>query len=241
MKAVVFDFDGTLTPDEAPKFEILEKSGMQRGVTNSEFLRQVRELVEYDKINFYEAFIKVILKIVSNAGFELTDENIGLGANKRVYNPGVVEFLQTLNKSGIKTYILSSGSKAYLKQTEIAPLFTDIFASTLTYGEDGKANGIETVMSVEQKAKTLRDLACELNGDDGDCHGIVYFGDGPTDKDAFEFVKKCGGKTVLVHGENQEPAKETLEMIESGLIDLFAVADYSKSSEIYNYILDFVG
>lgn len=235
MKIAVFDFDGTLTPDEVPVFEILEKSGLSGGVTNSEFRRQVKELIAQEKIEFYEAFIKTILRIVSNAGFELTDENIGLGAKDRIYNPGVMEFLRALKNSGVKSYILSSGAKAYLEQTEVAPLFMEIYASTLTYDVDGKVNGIEIVMTPERKTETLRKLARELNGDEEDCQGMIYFGDGPTDADAMKFVKEHGGETVLVYNEN--PVKEAAEMVEDGLVDLFTVADYSEGSKIYKYIL----
>ncbi len=31
LKAVVYDFDGTLTPDALPKFAILEKCGLENG------------------------------------------------------------------------------------------------------------------------------------------------------------------------------------------------------------------
>lgn len=234
MKIAVFDFDGTLTPNEKPIFEILEKSGMGGGVTNPKFLGQVKDTIAQEKVEFYEAFIRAILKIVSGAGFELKDENIGLGAKNRAYNPGVVEFLQTLRDSGVKSYILSSGAKAYLEQTKIAPFFTEIYASTLTYDASGKVNGIKSVMTPEQKTEILRKLARELNGDEEDCRGIVYFGDGPTDMDVMKFVKAHGGKNIMVyHGC---PTEEVTEFAKEGLVDLLAPADFSKNSEISNFL-----
>lgn len=233
MEIAVFDFDGTLTPNEKPIFEILEKSGMEGGVTNPKFLERVQKLIAQEKVEFYEAFIRTTLKIVSDAGFELTNENIGLGAKNRIYNPGVVEFLQALRNSGVKSYILSSGAKAYLEQTEIAPFFTEICASTLTYDASGKVNGIESVMTPEQKTETLRKLARELSGDKEDCREIVYFGDGPTDMDVMKLVKAHGGKNIMVN--NDHSAEEVMKSTEEGLVDLVAPADFSKNSEISNF------
>lgn len=234
MKIAVFDFDGTLTPNEKPIFEILEKSGMEGGVTNPKFLEQVQKLITQEKVEFYEAFIRTILKIVSDAGFELTNENIGLGAKDRIYNPGVMEFLRALKNSGVKSYILSSGAKAYLEQTEIAPFFTEIYASTLTYDKSGKVNGIESVMTPERKTETLRKLARGVNGDEKNCREIVYFGDGPTDMDVMKFVKTHGGKNIMIDSGN--PTEEVMKSAEESLVDLVAPADFSKNSEISNFL-----
>ena len=38
MKIIIYDFDGTLTPYAMPKFEILEKSGLNDGAYNPQFL-----------------------------------------------------------------------------------------------------------------------------------------------------------------------------------------------------------
>lgn len=235
VKAVIFDFDGTLTPEIAPRFEILEKSGMPNGVANPEFTKMMKDLAAREKIDIYEAMIRTILNIVSAAGFELIDQNIGLGANNRTFNRGVEELLRALKDSGVRSYILSSGSKAYLAQTKIAPLFTDIYASTLTYDDNGQVNGIENVMTVQEKAETLRSLAREINGSENDCKEMVYVGDGPTDMDAINFIKAHGGKAILVY--NGQPTAETSKMAAEGSTDLFTIADYSKGGEIYNYLL----
>lgn len=236
VKAVIFDFDGTLTPDVAPKFEILEKSGIVDGVANPRFATMMGELAEREKIDIYEAMIKTILKVVSAAGFELTNENIGLGAEDRIFNPGVEKLLRVLKDSGIKSYILSSGAKAYLAQTRIAPLFTEIYASSLIYDDHERVNGIENVMTMQQKAETLRNLAREINGDEDDCRGMFYVGDGPTDANAMNFMKERGGKNIMVY--INEPRPEALKICKNGLVDLLAPANYAADSKIYQYIFN---
>jgi len=42
LKAIVYDFDGTLTPDELPKFDILESCGLEGGTQNPAFLQRVK-------------------------------------------------------------------------------------------------------------------------------------------------------------------------------------------------------
>lgn len=133
IKAVVYDFDGTLTPDALPKFEILEKAGLVGGMYNPEYMQKATARAKSKNLELFEAMILEILDTVRNAGLPVTAENIALGADKRPYNPGVEEFLQNLQAKGVSNYILSSGAKDYLDRTTIASYFKTIYASTLKY------------------------------------------------------------------------------------------------------------
>ena len=114
-KAIIYDFDGTLTPDIWPRFEILEKSGLKDGMFNPKFMEASKAKAKNENRELFEAMILVILDTVRSAGFKTTDQNIALGASTRSYNPGVEEFLYSIQEKGIKNYILSSGATAYLE------------------------------------------------------------------------------------------------------------------------------
>lgn len=43
LKAVVYDFDGTLTPETVPEFKILEESGLPGGAKNPLFFAKVHK------------------------------------------------------------------------------------------------------------------------------------------------------------------------------------------------------
>lgn len=230
LKAIVYDYDGTLTDDPMPQFKILELSGMKGGAQSPEFMALVKKVMTQQKVTVYEAMIEVILDTVRDAGFQLIDGNIGMGANERRYNPGVQGFLKNLKDRGVRNYLLSSGSKAYLEQTEIAPYFEAIYASTLAYDSNGEVVGIEHVMTDAEKPVALQEIAMAINGSPDDFDGILYMGDGPTDVPAMKYVKGHGGKTVLFQPKDSKPWADT------SMIDFVSSPDFKEGNELSNYI-----
>lgn len=233
LRAMVYDFDGTLTPEVMPEFKILEKSGMQDGARNPEFFGTARRLAVEKNIDIYEAMILVILGTMKRAGLRLTEENIALGAERRIYNPGVEEFLASLRKQGVANYLLSSGLQAYLKHLKIAPEFAGIYASVLSYDQNDEVNGIVRVMSAEEKAVALQEIAMEVNGKSDDFSGIVYVGDGPTDVEAMKHIKKHGGGAILIQHDGGNLDLPSVDMKE---VDLVTEGDFTQGSELANYV-----
>lgn len=233
LKAMVYDFDGTLTPEVMPEFKVLEKSGMQDGARNPEFFGAARTLATEKSIDIYEAMILVILGTMRQAGLRLTDENIALGAGQRIYNPGVEEFLKGLRKQGVANYLLSSGLQAYLKYLKIAPEFAGIYASILSYNQNGEVNGIVRVMSAEEKAVALQEIAMEVNGKSDDFSGIVYVGDGPTDVEAMKHIKRHGGGAILIRHDD---SSLDLPSVNAEEVDLVTEGDFTQGGELANYV-----
>lgn len=233
LKAVVYDFDGTLTPETKPEFKILEKCGMPDGTKNPLFFATVREKAAAEHTDIYDAMAQFILSLMQQAGFQLTDENIALGANQRVYNPGVEEFLANLHQRGIDNFLLSSGLQSYLKHLKIAPDFTEIFATVFSYDQNGEVNGITRVMSADEKAVALREIAEQINGHPDDFSGIIYIGDGPTDVIAMEYIKQHGGGAVLIQHDIDDP---DLPIVDASKADLVTIPDFTAGGELAKYI-----
>lgn len=233
LKAVVYDFDGTLTPDALPKFAVLEKCGLENGTQDPLFLKRVKSTMLEDGVGLVDATIETILSLMREANIPLANEQLCLGAEDRVYDPGVEDFLVKLRKRGIKNYLLSSGAKAYLEKTKVAPLFDDIYASTVSYDENGKITSTEYALTEPEKAIVLRKIAELVNGDQENCSGIVYIGDGPTDLFAMDYVKAHGGATIMVHCD-----KLSGEFVdENAAVDYYDVAaDYRDGGEISGII-----
>lgn len=238
LKAMIYDFDGTLTPDALPKYEILDKAGLPGGLYNPKFMEMAGARAKNENIELFEAIILVILDTVRNAGLDATAENIALGATTRPYNPGVEEFLCSLQEKGVNNYILSSGAKDYIDNTAIAPYLKAVHASTLKYDDTGKATGVDLVMTVPQKAKALEKITEEVNGRQDDCSGMVYVGDGPTDLHAMKFIKEHGGQNILVYldAESEDVAK----MREAGVVDYFVPADFRPESELWRIVFGMI-
>lgn len=228
MKKIIYDFDGTLTPFSLPKFEILEKCGMEGGASNPKFMELSREKLSQVNNDLYKAIYQTYFDIIQKNGFSLTNDNFSLGADKAIYNPGVMEFLKMLRENNVENYLLSSGLLVYLNNTKVAPLFEEIFATTFIYNEDGEVIDIDYLMSDKNKVSAVKTIV----GDN--CLEVIYIGDGFTDYYAMEYIKNNGGTVIFVY--NDEDNKDISIMKEKNIVDLFTKADFSNDSELSRYV-----
>jgi len=234
-KIVIFDFDGTLTCDSLPKFEILEKCGYSKGLLDIKFLTKV--ITRIPKCpNIYQALYETILNIISNSGLPLNDETITLGAEKVEFNEGVHEFLSTLKSKGIKSYILSSGVKSYLEKSSIGDMVSGIFATTFSYNLKGYIAGIRFCMSDKRKVNSIKAILRQNNLPENDTSNIIYIGDGITDIHAFTFVKNNGGTAIFVYDDANK--KDIESIADKGIINHIVEKKYDKNSELYNIVIN---
>lgn len=233
-KIIIYDFDGTLTPYPVTKFGILDKCGFIDGVYDPRVKEKVVEGMAQGK-SLYEAVYECFLKVIKECGFEVNDDNLSLGAEELEYNKGVFEYLEDIDKRDAKSYLLSSGVKVLLERTLVSKYFDKIYATTFKY-ENEVAVGTDFLMSDKRKV----DIIKEIMKDNGlvDCRNIIYVGDGLTDLYAMEYVSKNGGTAVFVYLDPNN--KELLLAKEKEFVSLFTLADYSKDSELYNYMINLV-
>lgn len=221
---VIYDFDGTLTPFSLPQYEILKKCHY----TDELIMDRVKkEVVNNQAIDLYDAYYKCYIDILLENGFEVTKEIICLGADKVAYNNGVIEFFNSFqsSKTGIKHYIVTSGIQNYVKETSISKFVDGIYGVTLRNGK------IDYLLTDQKKVDVIK----KIQKENDNTTDIIYFGDGLTDRYAFEYVKSVGGKNVFV--VSNEQAKQAYELLNvNGIIDECFNADYSANSDISNYI-----
>lgn len=230
-KIIIYDFDGTLTPYSITKFGILEKCGVSDIEKDSKIINKIMKytikgLEEYDAI--YTGFLEFVLE----NGFELTDDNMSLGADSLGYNEGVLDYLEDITKTGVKNYLLSSSIKVLLDKTKVAKYFSKIYATTFKYDSDNKIIGTDYLMSDKKKVDIIKEIMNDNKLDD--CRDIIYIGDGLTDFCAMEFVKNNGGKSVFVYLDDENKNIDIAK--EKDVVSFFAYADYSSTSELRTYI-----
>lgn len=233
-KIIIYDFDGTLTPYSMPRFEILKKCGIENYSKKLGFKLVIKARMVLKKIDVYTAIYEILFETIKKCGFDLNDKNLSLGANKIEYNPGVEEFIQYLNVDNVDNYIVSSGMEYYLKNTKIAPLFKDIYATILNYDEENNVDGIKYLMDDKNKVNAIKDIM-EKNGL-SDCSDIIYVGDGLTDIYSFDYVHNNGGKAIFVY--QNENDKKISKIKEKGIVDYFTKADYTLNSELSKYVIN---
>ena len=231
---IIYDFDGTLTPYSLPKFEILEKCGLQHGALNPNFLEMSKNKAQDEKVDLYTAIYRTYFEIIKNANLSLSDDNFCLGANTVIYNNGVVDFLNFLKDNGVSNYLLSSGIKVYLEKTNIAHFFEEIYGTTFIYNSNGEAVGIDYLMSDKNKVDAIKDIVKMTGNNENNCQNIIYIGDGFTDYYAMEYVKRNGGTSIFVYKNKNSQDLKRLE--EKDVISFSTYADFSYDSQLSEFI-----
>ena len=232
-KIVIFDFDGTLTPYPLPKFEILEKCGIE-GEKINQFYLQVKKKAESENKDLYLALYETYFEIIKNAGFKLIDSNLCLGSDNISYNKGVYDFLSDLQKNNVKNYLLSSGLKVFLDKIEIADLFSEIYATKFNYNQHGEIIGINYLMSDINKVEAIKKIISDNSNNQKDCSNVIYIGDGLTDYYAMEYVKNNKGTTIFVYYD--EESKDMKIIKEKDVVSFYMPADFSSNSILNSYV-----
>jgi phosphoserine phosphatase len=226
---IFYDFDGTLTPYSLPQYKIINKYGYD----DTKFMKLVNELISTKNLTLYQAYFEVYKNILISNKEQFNNKNICLGASEVEFNEGVLNYFSDLqySKTGIKHYVVTSGFQEYVIATPISQYLDGVFGTTFKF-ENGQYTEIETLMTSEYKVDIIRKIqdSNKLQG-----HDIVYFGDGLTDRNAFEYVHSVGGKTIFVC-DNIKEDKGFNELKKLGIIDEYFERDFSKESDIYNYI-----
>lgn len=234
MKIIIYDFDGTLTPYAMPKFEILEKSGLNDGAYNPQFLALSNERAKVKNIDLYSAMYEVYIELIKKAGFKLTDENFCLGSDTVEYNLGVIEYLEMLCQNGVNNYLLSSGIKVFLEQVSISKYFKEIYATVFTYDDNLEADGVEFLMSDKNKVVAIKEILLKNGISNEDCSDIIYIGDGLSDYYAMKYVHEQGGTSIFVY--NNVESKEIQSIREENVVDFYFKNDFSENGELNNCV-----
>lgn len=230
-KIIIYDFDGTLTPNPVTKFEILEKCGYKGGVDNKELVEKFQTKFKKDTDNFYDAIYRTFIEMVNKTSYKMTDANISLGADKMEFNPGIIEFFEEIKDYNVSNYILSSGLKVLIAKTKVARFFDEIYATTFKYN-DNIAYEPDCLIDDEAKAFYIEKIV--KNNNKNNCNDIIYIGDDLTNYYAMEYVKNNGGITIFVYYDENSP--DLVKAKESGVVSYFFKADYSHSSELNGFI-----
>lgn len=231
---IIYDFDGTLTPYKLPKFEILEKCGLEGGATNPEFFKMVNEKVQTEGIDLYVALYEIYFNIIKDANLKLTYSNLCLGSDRVIYNKGVLGFLEFLNSYNIRNYLLSTGLKIYLENTSVSKYFLEIYATTFNYDSNNEVSNIKYLMSDKNKVDAIKDIIKNNGNMDDDCSNVIYIGDGFSDYYAMKYVKDNGGTSIFVH--NGKDKQDLMRLEDMDVISFSALADFSSNSKLTNYV-----
>jgi len=247
--ALIYDFDGTLSPRPMQEYTFLPQIGEDPAKFWAEVNAFAKEheadnLITYMHLMYKKAKAKGIRidraeLVKQGAAVELFEGVRGWFAEIAAYVK-----LRAETAVEIKHYLVSSGLKEIIEGTPIYPQFANVFASEYFFEaydvpfpkrvitDTGKTQYLFRIN------KGVEDLGRSINSHMPEAERpvpfsqMVYFGDGDTDVPSMAVMRKNGGYAVAVHPPGGGEAK-CADLYRAGRVDFFAGADYRRSSDLF--------
>lgn len=252
--ALIYDFDGTLSPGNMQEFGFIQAIGK----TAPEFWKMSDGIaVRYDASNVL-AYMKLMFDEAHNAGIKLRREDFKrFGTDIELFD-GVREWFSLVNRYGrergvrIEHYINSSGLKEIIEGSPIADEFKHIFAGTFIYDQSGEA--VWPGIAVDYTAKTQflfkiskgifsaqdnKQVNSSVSEDKKRIPftHMIYFGDGDTDVPCMKIVGMFGGHSIAVYNPGNDKKKATAQKLKrQGRVAFAAPAVYTADSRAYKVV-----
>ena len=248
--ALVYDFDGTLSPRPMQEYAFLPTIGEDPGKFWSESNRIARE----QKADPLITYMHLLYKKAKDRGVRIDrDDLVAQGAHVELF-PGVLGWFAAINayvsdraaSHGVtlRHYLISSGLTEIIEGTPIYREFHNVFASEYWFDaydlpypkrvitDTGKTQYLFRIN------KGIEDLGASINEHMPEVDrpvpfsNMIYFGDGDTDVPSMAVTRKNGGYAVAVHPEGRDQAK-CVNLFEAGRCDFYAPADYRPDSDLF--------
>jgi len=254
--AVVYDFDGTLTPQPMQEYTILPELGIKDG---QKFWKRVNE--ESLKTNGEEivTYMRLMLEESKSKHYPVTISKLNELAKKITFFSGVTTYFSRINKYvksqldstiEIRHYVISAGLKEIIAGTSIAKHFYKIFASEYHYDEYGAATFPKVIVNDTLKTQFIFRInkGKENLNESINLHmpmplrpipfqNILYIGDGLTDVPCMTVIKKNGGNAIAVYKSHNSQGKIICKgLLKTQRVDFIAKADYSSETELDHLI-----
>ncbi|MEZ5843246.1 MAG: HAD family hydrolase [Hyphomicrobiaceae bacterium] len=248
--ALVYDFDGTLSPRPMQEYTFLPKIGENAVQFWAESNRLAREQGADPLITY----MHLMYKKAKEKGVRIDREDlVALGRDVELF-PGVEEWFGAISQYitlkaenhgvTLRHYLVSSGLTEIVEGTSIYPHFHNVFASEYWFEaydlpypkrvitDTGKTQYLFRInKGVENLGDSINEHMPEVDRPIPFAN-MIYFGDGDTDVPSFAVIRKNGGHAVAVHPPGKTKAK-CVGLYKAGRCDFFAAADYRPGSDLF--------
>src|SRR6478609_11832425 len=249
--ALVYDFDGTLSPQPMQEYTVLPKIGANPAEFWAKVNREARE-TESDQILVY---MRHIIEALERAQVDVKRADFAAMARRIEYFPGVETWFARMNayvkkrsrgQVGVKHYLISAGQKEILDGVSIRKHFKRIYASEYHFNHHGVATFPKPLVTDTLKTQFLfrinkgREAITEsINEHMPEAErpipfaNMIYLGDGMTDVPSMALTKKNGGHTVAVYDAQGDKGHATcVKLLDAGRVDFVAEADFRAGSRL---------
>jgi hypothetical protein len=248
--ALVYDFDGTLSPRPMQEYTFLPKIGEDPKA----FWTEANSTARAHGADPLITYMHLMYKKAKARGIRIDREDlVALGRAVELF-PGVDEWFGEIAEYiairaesqgvALRHYLISSGLVEIIEGTRIFPHFHNVFASEYWF-EAYDVPYPKRVITDTGKTQYLFRInkGIENLGDSINEHmpeaarpipfaNMIYFGDGDTDVPSMAVMRKNGGHAIAVHPPGKARAK-CVDLFKAGRCDFFAPADYRRGSELF--------
>jgi len=252
--ALIYDFDGTLSPGNMQEFGFIQAIGK----TPEVFWKMSDEIAIGQDASNVLAYMKLMFDEAKRNGIKLRRSDfMKFGQHIQLFK-GVREWFALINRYGesrgvkVEHYINSSGLKEIIEGSPVASEFRHIFAGTFIYDENGEAEWPGIAVDYTAKTQFLfkiskgifssRDTK-RVNSSIADAKKripfphMIYLGDGETDVPCMKIVNMFGGHSIAVFNpENEKKIALANKLKRQGRVNFSIPADYSDGSEAYKVV-----
>jgi hypothetical protein len=248
--ALVYDFDGTLSPRPMQEYAFLPKIDTDPAAFWAESNRLARQHGADPLITY----MHLLYKKAKERGVRIDRRDLVAQGRHVELFPGVEAWFDRIGgyvkthaqSHGVQLrhYLISSGLTEIVEGTSIYKRFHNVFASEYWF-EAYELPYPKRVITDTGKTqylfrinKGVEDLGQSINQHMAEAQrpipfaNMIYFGDGDTDVPSMAVMRKNGGHAVAVYPPGKSRAK-CVELFRAGRCDFFAPADYRAGSDLF--------
>ena len=248
--ALVYDFDGTLSPKPMQEYAFLPTIGADPAAFWAESNALAREtqadpLITYMHLLYKKAKAKDVR--IDRRDLVAQGRHVELFQGVEAWFDTIGEYVKSHAQShgvALRHYLISSGLVEIIEGTSIRKRFHNVFASEYWFEaydlpypkrvitDTGKTQYLFRIN------KGVEDLGESINQHMPEAArpipfaNMIYFGDGDTDVPSMAVMRKNGGHAVAVHQPGRS-RKKCVDLFKAGRCDFFAPADYRRGSELF--------
>jgi 2-hydroxy-3-keto-5-methylthiopentenyl-1-phosphate phosphatase len=249
--ALIYDFDGTLSPQAMQEYTVLPKIGIKP----REFWRLVDQESAQTVAEKMLVYMRLLLELAFEKKVHITRQDFSAMAANIEYFPGVEAWFDRVddyvrgrskNKVRIAHYIISAGMKEILDGISIRRHFKEIYASEYHFDFRGIATFPKLLITDTSKTQYLFRVnkGKEKLGESINEHmpeperpipfaNMIYIGDGMTDVPSMALTKKNGGHAIAVYPARKKYEKNIcVKLLQANRVDFIAPADYTPESKL---------
>ena len=249
--ALVYDFDGTLSPRPMQEYAFLPKVGVDARA----FWEESNRIAKAERADPLITYMHLLYKKAKAAGVRIDRKDLVAQGKVVELYPGVESWFDDIasyladvagdDSIAVRHYLVSSGLTEIIEGTRIYSRFHNVFASEYSFEAYDMPYPKRVITDTGKTQYLFRiNKGVEDLGESINQHmpegarpvpfaNMVYFGDGDTDVPSMAVMRKNGGYAVAVHPPKQ--SVKCVDLFRAGRCDFFAAADYRQGSELYEH------